>query len=90
MKSIVFLYMMLRLDKKEYQQIQLKKYQKNIILIYIKNVINYRITKLKSDIEPIFGDKRDGDIPHSNADISKASNMLGYKPLVLLGLSNFI
>ena len=32
---------------------------------------------MNSDIEPIFG-KRVGDIPHSNADISKAGKMLGY------------
>ena len=38
--------------------------------------------ELKLNIEPIFGDKRDGDIPHSNADISKAKNMLGYDPKI--------
>ena len=38
--------------------------------------------KLGSDIEPIFGKPRPGDIPHSNADIGKAEGMLGYKPLV--------
>ena len=38
--------------------------------------------KLGSDIEPIFGKPRAGDIPHSNADIGKAEGMLGYKPIV--------
>ena len=38
--------------------------------------------KLGSDIEPIFGKPREGDIPHSNADIGKAEGMLGYKPIV--------
>ncbi len=39
--------------------------------------------ELNLDIEPIFGENRAGDIPHSNADISKAKNMLGYDPKVL-------
>ena len=30
--------------------------------------------------EPIFGPDRKGDIKHSNADISKAKEMLGYDP----------
>ena len=30
--------------------------------------------------EPIFGPDRPGDIKHSNADISKAKNLLGYDP----------
>ncbi len=37
---------------------------------------------LKLDMEPIFVENRAGDIPHSNADISKAKNMLGYDPKV--------
>ena len=32
------------------------------------------------DIEPKFGPDRAGDIKHSNADISKAREMLGYDP----------
>lgn len=32
------------------------------------------------DIEPIFGSERAGDIRHSNADISKARELLGYNP----------
>ena len=39
-------------------------------------------TGLGKNITPIYGDLRQGDIPHSNADISKASDMLGYKVLV--------
>jgi len=38
--------------------------------------------ELNVDIEPIFGPNRPGDIPHSNADISKAQNMLGYDPKI--------
>ncbi len=32
------------------------------------------------DIEPVFGPDRAGDIKHSNADISKARELLGYDP----------
>lgn len=43
--------------------------------------IYYSLTKaLGKDIEPIFGPDRKGDIKHSNADISKAKQMLGYDP----------
>lgn len=31
-------------------------------------------------LEPIFGSERAGDIKHSNADISKAQERLGYNP----------
>jgi len=33
-----------------------------------------------SDVEPIHDDPRPGDIPHSVADISRAEEMLGYRP----------
>lgn len=36
----------------------------------------------KSDVKPIYGPERPGDIPHSLADISKIENALSYKPLV--------
>ena len=39
--------------------------------------------ELKLDMEPIFGPNRSGDIPHSNADISKARNILNYNPQIL-------
>ena len=43
--------------------------------------IYYSLTKaLGVDIEPRFGPDRAGDIKHSNADISKAQEMLGYNP----------
>lgn len=43
--------------------------------------IYYGLTKaLGKDIEPIFGPDRKGDIKHSNADISKAKELLGYDP----------
>lgn len=43
--------------------------------------IYYGLTKaLNVEIEPIFGPDRPGDIKHSNADISKARELLGYDP----------
>jgi UDP-N-acetylglucosamine 4-epimerase len=43
--------------------------------------IYYNLCKaLDKDIEPIFGPDRQGDIKHSNADISRANEMLGYNP----------
>ena len=43
--------------------------------------IYYTLTKvLGKDIEPNFGPDRKGDIKHSNADISKAKEYLGYDP----------
>ena len=43
--------------------------------------IYYGLTKaLGVDIEPNFGPDRAGDIKHSNADISKARQLLGYDP----------
>ena len=39
--------------------------------------------ELKTDMEPIFGPNRFGDIPHSNADISKARTILNYNPPIL-------
>jgi UDP-N-acetylglucosamine 4-epimerase len=35
---------------------------------------------LGKDIEPVFAPPRQGDIPHSNADIAKARETLGYDP----------
>lgn len=43
--------------------------------------VYHSLTKaLGKDTEPIFGPDRAGDIKHSNADISKAKEMLGYNP----------
>ena len=43
--------------------------------------IYYGLTEaLGLDIEPNFGPDRAGDIKHSNADISKAKELLGYNP----------
>jgi UDP-N-acetylglucosamine 4-epimerase len=34
------------------------------------------------NIHVVHGDKRKGDIPHSNANIDRAKQMLGYQPEV--------
>ena len=45
------------------------------------NDIFYGLTKaLNINVEPIYGPERKGDIKHSNADISKARELLGYNP----------
>ena len=48
------------------------------ILELVSNINKY----LQKDISPILGTNRPGDIPHSNADISKAKKMLGYDPKI--------
>lgn len=47
---------------------------------YLIDVYYSLIKALDKDIDPIFGPDRAGDIKHSNADISKAKEMLGYNP----------
>ena len=43
------------------------------LFLSIKKIIGF-------EDNPIFGEKRSGDIPHSNADILKATKMLNYRP----------
>ncbi len=47
---------------------------------YLIDIYNTLTKALGKDIEPIFGPDRKGDIKHSNADISKAKNLIGYDP----------
>jgi len=48
--------------------------------VYI-NDLYWKICKLlEVDIQPFYGPERPGDIKHSNADIGKAKNILGYNP----------
>lgn len=47
---------------------------------YLIDIYNGLCKALGKDIEPIFGPDRVGDIKHSNADISKAKQMIGYDP----------
>lgn len=45
----------------------------------IKGLLEETDSRVKS-IEPIYGDFRSGDVRHSQADISKAQELLGFKP----------
>lgn len=58
----------------------------------IKDLVKAINLGLNTDIEPILGPNRPGDIPHSNADISKANRMLGYNPQITFedGIKNLI
>lgn len=47
---------------------------------YLIDIYYSLANALGKNIEPKFGPDRKGDIKHSNADISKASSMLGYNP----------
>ena len=47
---------------------------------FLIDIYNHLLNALGKDIQPIFGPDRKGDIKHSNADISKAKELLGYSP----------
>lgn len=47
---------------------------------YLIDVYYALCKSLGKNVEPIFGPERKGDIRHSNADISKAKEMIGYDP----------
>lgn len=47
---------------------------------YLIDIYKGLVEALGVNIEPIFGPDRPGDIKHSNADISKAKELLGYDP----------
>ena len=47
---------------------------------YLIDIYHELCNALGKNIEPIFGPDRKGDIKHSNADISKTKEMLGYDP----------
>ena len=47
---------------------------------YLIDIYNGLTQALGVDIKPNFGPDRPGDIKHSNADISKAKELLGYDP----------
>lgn len=47
---------------------------------YLIDIYDDLTRALGVEIEPIFGPERPGDIKHSNADISKAKELLGYDP----------
>ena len=47
---------------------------------YLNDIYKGLVDALGVDIEPIYGPDRAGDIKHSNADITKAKELLGYDP----------
>jgi UDP-N-acetylglucosamine 4-epimerase len=47
---------------------------------YLLDVYANLCQALGKDVKPHFGPERQGDIKHSNADISKAIELLGYAP----------
>ena len=47
---------------------------------YLIDIYKGLTEALGVDIEPVYGPDRAGDIKHSNADISKARELLGYEP----------
>ena len=47
---------------------------------YLNDIYKGLVEALGLDTEPIYGPDRAGDIKHSNADISKAKELLGYNP----------
>jgi UDP-N-acetylglucosamine 4-epimerase len=47
---------------------------------FLIDIYSQLVNALEKEIQPIFGPPRMGDIKHSNADISKAKEMLGYEP----------
>ena len=48
--------------------------------VTIREMFDIIAKELNSNLEPILGENRKGDIPHSNADVSKARDLLGYNP----------
>lgn len=48
--------------------------------VFMTDLYNRIAELLGSDVKPIYGPDRPGDIKHSNADISKAKRLLGYDP----------
>ncbi len=47
---------------------------------YLIDIYHHLMNALGKNIQPNFGPERKGDIKHSNADISKAKEFLGYEP----------
>lgn len=52
-----------------------ERYSLNQLFQYLKEIIGV-------EVAPVHRDPRDGDIPHSHADISKAKHLLEYNPTV--------
>ena len=48
--------------------------------LFLIDIYNHLCKALDKDVEPIYGPPRKGDVRDSNADISKARELLGYDP----------
>ncbi|MCM1121756.1 MAG: SDR family oxidoreductase [Eubacterium sp.] len=48
--------------------------------LFLKDIYYYLCKALEKDVEPNYGPPRKGDVRDSNADISKARELLGYDP----------
>lgn len=48
--------------------------------LFLNDVYKYLCKALGKEIEPVYGPARKGDVRDSNADISKAEELLGYAP----------
>jgi len=64
-------------DKESYGRVYNIAYGGRVTLNELYNEINQA---LGTSIEPIYGPERVGDIPHSNANINKAKELLNYNP----------
>ena len=47
---------------------------------YLRDIFDTLVKALNSQIEPIYAPDRRGDIKHSNADVSKAVELINYNP----------
>ena len=52
----------------------------NLNDLYEKIKDHLNINQINYELKPVYEDFRDGDVRHSQADISKARNILGYSP----------
>lgn len=53
--------------------------------ISVNQLWQYLQEAAQSDLEPVYGSPRQGDVKDSLADISKAENLMGYRPEVTVG-----
>lgn len=73
----------LTINPKAVNQVYNVAYGGRVSLINMLNTLKEGLSKFKPNIKnihPIFGPERAGDVKHSQADISKAKELLGYTP----------
>ena len=57
----------------------------NTLFALLCENLNLVVHSVKADTKPVYRDFRAGDVRHSQADISKAMRLLGYKPTQRIG-----